>query len=345
MSADYPDNETFSNEPSLDCIDIHCSFCAFSRSIGLHKLPPTPVRATCPQCGNSFSFDQHLQSPPPSGMAAITAPARTAGKNDDFKKFLSIAPPLLIATILYFFDIPWYIPTLVLLLAPYWYVPVFVYFDQRVPAFQPLRVVLLDTPLPAEQRAFYDRTIPRLTAAGFTLKGRFTNTPHGEPLRGTVTLMQNQETSDVAHLLTANNGAQSMELIGFSRLRSDGSRIRTGWSNFASPFPPVPQDNTLRVGGVVTPLDLWQVHQQRVAADRGAVRNAPITDAHGYQIQEERSGVRDKIQSGQWQETAGQDKIRPTLAGAFLMCLRMLFPWKHLDQMRAQKELQRYLRR
>lgn len=252
--------------------------------------------------------------------------------------------PFLVAFGIYSSGAPWYAPVLVLLTAQYWYGPVIVYLRQRMPTLQVLRVVGAEAVLPPEHAPSFNKTMPVLQATGFVQNGRFTSADQGQPIRGTVTLMQHRGASDLAHLLVVTNAGRTAEMLGFSRARTDGSRISTVWSTVHSPFPPNPRDNVLRIGGNITPLDLWRVHQARVAADPGAKRNDSVTDALSYQMNLEKESVRRNIASGMWQQDERPGFLRPTVTGAFLMCLRMLFPWKQLSRMRAGMEVRRLLR-
>lgn len=252
--------------------------------------------------------------------------------------------PVLVAFGIYSIGTPWYAAVLVLLTVQYWYGPVLVYLRQRMPTLQALRVAGADAVLPPEHAPSFDKTMPMLQAAGFVQNGRFTSADPRQPIRGTVTLMQHQGTSDLAHLLVVTNNDRIAEMLAFSRSRTDGSRISTVWSTVHSPFPPNPRDNVLRINGDIAPLDLWRVHQARVAADPDAKPNDMVTDALSYQMNLEREGVRRNIASGMWQQDEQPGFLRPTAMGAFLMCLRMLFPWKQLSRIRARMEVRRLLR-
>jgi len=239
--------------------------------------------------------------------------------------------------------VPWLVPVLVLLTAPYWYGPVVVYLRQRMPTLQALRVVDSDAALPPEHGRFFDKTLPVLQAAGFVQNGRFTSSDPRQPIRGTVTLLQHQRTTDLAHLLVVTQKDRSAEMVGFSRSRTDGSKISTLWSTLQSPFPPNPRDDVLRISGSIDTMDLWRVHQARVAADPAAKPNDLVTDALAYQTNLEREGIRRHIASGMWQQDEHPGFLRPTVTGAILMCLRMLFPWKQLARLRAGMEVRRLL--
>ncbi|OGR30376.1 MAG: hypothetical protein A2005_02880 [Desulfuromonadales bacterium GWC2_61_20] len=52
-----------SRELTSDRVEVSCPTCAFSRSVPRRNLPAKPVRATCPKCGDSFSFDRHVEMP------------------------------------------------------------------------------------------------------------------------------------------------------------------------------------------------------------------------------------------------------------------------------------------
>jgi hypothetical protein len=252
--------------------------------------------------------------------------------------------PLAVALASYILGAPWYVALFILVMAPYWFGPVVVYSTQRLPAVQPLCAISRDTPLPFEHQLFFDRTVPVLEDAGFLLKGCFTNSDRKKPIRGTVSLMQHRETLDVAHLLVAIGDGRSSELLGFSRARGDGSRLLTTWRNIPSPFPPSPQDNTLDIRGDVEPQDLWRVHQARVAADPEVIKNDPIADALDYQVNLERDAYQKRIASGMWTTDREPEVLRPTLTGALLMCLRMLFPWKQLKCLRGGMEMRRVMK-
>lgn len=362
MGIDSPNNQTTEDEMTSDCIEVSCPSCAFTRSVPSRNLPLKPVKAKCPKCGNSFTFDRHVQVPDPSvevpepatpqvenneSVAAKESPVGSAVTGGVVKKKLPIAEcvPIIVGIVIYLLGAPWYVAVIFLLTASYWYGPILVYLKQRMPTQQLIRDLPADTPLPPEHNRFFEKTIPELDAAGFSPTGRFTNADDDEPVVGAITLMQNQTTSDIAHLLVSVTNCLTGEMIGFSRYRSDGSKICTGWSNIPSPFPPEPQDNTLIISEHINPSDLWSVHQARVAADPSAILNEPISDALAYQINMEQKGVQTKIASGMWQQAKQPGFIRPTAMGAFKMCLRMLFPWKQLNRKRSSIEVRRYLKK
>ena len=342
-------------------IEVTCPSCTFSRTVTLDKLPPKAVNATCPRCATSFPFDLHVEAPIPQAEV----PPLTKQQSTDTAHPVAGAPPALSSAVgkrlvdnpivvqgipivvgiaLYALGMPWYIAVIVLLGAQYWYGPILVYFKQRMPADQPLRVVSDETDLHPELRLFLNKTVHVLEAAGFVSKGCLTSAAPDEAVSGIAKLMQHETTSDVAHLLVIVQDGAVGKMIGFSRSRTDGSRIRTSWSTIPSPFPPIPQDNTLKIGGEIDPAVLWRLHQARVAVDGKVVREEPISDALRYQANEERQSAETKVASGQWQQADQQEYIRPTLLGAYLMCLRMLFPWKQLDRLFADREVRRHLK-
>ena len=344
-----------------NCIEITCPSCTFSRTVPLDKLPPKAVNATCPKCKTSFPFDLHFEAPiPQAEVSPLTIQQSTdtvhpvtkapPASSSAVSKRLVDNPiivqgiPVVAGIALYSLGTPWYAAVLVVLGAQYWFGPILIYFNQRMPTSQPLRPVPAETSLPPEHTVFLNKTIHVLEAAGFASKGCFTNAPQDTVISGTVTLMQHETTSDVAHLLIVVKDGRVGQTIGFARSRTDGSRIRTSWSTIPSPFPPLPQDNTLRIGGEIDPAVLWRVHQARVAADRIVIREEPISDALRYQMNEERQGIASKLASGQWQQAGEQGFIRPTLLGAYLMCLRMLFPWKQFERLSAEREVRRHLK-
>jgi predicted Zn finger-like uncharacterized protein len=344
-----------------NCIEITCPSCTFSRTVPLDKLPPKAVNVTCPKCKTSFPFDLHVEVPiPQAEVSPLTteqstdtahpvtegppASSSAVGKRLVDNPIIVQGIPVVVGIALYALGTPWYAAVLVVLGAQYWFGPILIYFKQRMPTSQLLRSVPAETSLPPEHTVFLNKTIPVLEAAGFASKGCFTNAPQDTAISGTVTLMQHETTSDVAHLLIVVQDGMVGQMIGLSRPRTNGSRIRTSSSTIPSPFPPVPQDNTLKIGGEIDPAVLWRVHQARVAADGTVSREEPISDALSYQMNEERQGVKTKLASGQWQQAEQQGFIRPTLPGAFLMCLRMLFPWKQLDRLSAAREVRRHLK-
>lgn len=344
-----------------NCIEITCPSCTFSRTVSLDKLPPKAMTATCPKCKTSFPFDLHVEAPIPQAEVsplmtepstytvppvanAPPASSSAVGKRLVDNPIIVQGIPIVVGITLCALGTPWYAAVLVVLAAQYWFGPIFIYFTGRMPTSQPLRPVPAETTLPPEHTAFLNKTIPVLEAAGFASKGCFTNAPQDTAISGIVTLMQHETTSDVAHLLIVVKDGTVGQTIGFARSRTDGSRIRTSWSTIPSPFPPLPQDNTLRVGGEIAPAVLWQVHQARVAADRIVIREEPISDALRYQMDEERQAIASKLASGQWQQTGEQGFIRPTLLGAYSMCLRMLFPWKQFERLSAEREVRRHLK-
>lgn len=343
-----------------NCIEITCPSCTFSRTVSLDKLPPKAMNATCPKCKTSFPFDLHVEAPiPQAEISPLTtkqstytvhpvtkappASSSAVGKRLVDNPIIVQGIPVVVGITLWALGTPWYAAVLVVLGAQYWFGPILIYFQQRIPTSQPLRPVPAETSLPPEHTVFLNKTIPVLEAAGFASKGCFTNAPQYTAISGTVTLMQHETTSDVAHLLIVVKDGRVGQTIGFSRSRTDGSRIRTSWSTIPSPFPPLPQDNTFRIGGEIAPAVLWQVHQARVAADKIVIREEPISDALSYQMNEERQWRASTLASGQWQQ-AGEGFIRPTLLGAFLMCLRMLFPWKQFERLSAEREVRRHLK-
>lgn len=259
------------------------------------------------------------------------------------KTIVAQGVPVAVGVAMYALGAPWYLCLLLLVGAQYWFGPILLYFSQRMPSSSPLRTVPAATPLPGGQEAFVETTTRLLEATGFEFKGCLTNNLSGEAIHGTVTLMQHRVTSDVAHLLVVVKNGQVAKTMGFSRSRTGGGRIRTSWSTVRSPFRPNPLDNTLVTAKCIDPLDLWRVHEARVAADTSAMRDTPITDPLQYQMNAEREGIETKVASGWWQQAGQQGFLRPTVKGAVLMCLRMLFPWKHLDNMRAERIVRRLL--
>ncbi len=257
-------------------------------------------------------------------------------------------PPLFMAFGFYLFGAPWYAIILVLILAVYWYGPMFIYLKQRIPTVSPVRLLGADETLPSEHSRYFDKTVPLLQSMGFVyLEKRFVLVDNKQSIKTTGTLMQHQETSDIAHLLIATQPQGAIpiaETFGFSRARSDGSKITTFRATIQSPFPPNPDDNVLRIDGRASTADLWRVHQARVAADTGAIRNKTVTDAFGFQMELEREGTLRRIASGYWQQDERPEFIRPTAKGAVLMCFRMLPPWKQFARIRARLQMRRYLR-
>lgn len=256
-------------------------------------------------------------------------------------------PPLFVALGFYLFGTPWYAIMFVLISAVYWYGPIFVYLKQRMPTVSPVRLLGAEETLPSEHSRYFERIVPLLQSMGFVYLGeRFVMVDNKQSIKTTGTLLQHQETSDVAHVLIATQPHGSIpiaETFGFSRARSDGSKITTSIATIQSPFPPNPGDNVLRLDGRVRTADLWRIHQARVVADTGAIRNKTVTNAFGFQMELEREGIRRRIASGYWQQDERPEFIRPTAKGALLMCFRMLPPWKQFARIRALLQMRRYL--
>lgn len=269
----------------------------------------------------------------------------TAGRR--LKQELIIkAPPFVAAAGAYYIGAPWYVAGLILVSAVYWHGPIVVYFTQRMPTRPSLNAVDDESSLPAAHRDLFHQTVPLLQGEGFRNIGRFGCTDERLHQQATVCLLQHPETSDLAHLIVATQDgrAGSAETLGFSRARIDGTRICTDRNTIPSPFPPPPRDSVLRVDGSFDLLDLWRIHQARVAADVNARRNEPVTDGLRFQMDLEREGTRKHLESGLWQQDELPQFLRPTARGALLMCLRMLPPWKQMARMRARVEAHRLLR-
>jgi len=254
--------------------------------------------------------------------------------------------PFLVAFGFYYFDAPWYIAVFVFLSAVYWYGPVLVYLRQRMPTVPSLNPLGPESSLPTAHQSFFDSSVPLLQGVGFVHLGYCVNSGEKQLISGSVALLQHQETSDLAHLLTATKEgiASAAETIAFSRIRNNNSRIWTSRHTIQSPFPPNPNDSVLKLDGHVDLLDLWYVHQARVSADHGAIRNAIVTDAFHFQMEMEKESLRKNLASGLWQQDEQPGFLRPTPKGAVLMCLRMLPPWKQIARIRARLQMRHYLR-
>lgn len=254
--------------------------------------------------------------------------------------------PFFAAFGLYYFEAPWYVAAFVLVSSVYWYGPVLVYLRQRMPAVPSLRPLDFGETLPTEHSRYFDKTVPLLQGIGFVELGRFVSVDKKQSISGTATLLQNQESSDLAHLLiaTKKGRAAAAETLVFSRARSNGSKIVTTRRTIQSPFPPNPLDSVLSLDGGIDAFDLWRVHRARVAADAGAMRNVTVKDAFGFQTALEKEGIRKNIASGLWRQDERTKFLRPTPKGALVMCLRMLAPWKQVARLRARLQMRRHLR-
>jgi hypothetical protein len=254
--------------------------------------------------------------------------------------------PFLAAFGFYYFDAPWYIAVLVFLSAVYWYGPVLVYLKQRMPTVSSLRPLDSEAALPTAHQSFFDGAVPLLQDVGFVHSGTCVNGGEKQATSGSVSLLQHQDTSDLAHLLIATKEGftSAAETVAFSRMRNNGSRIWTSRHTIQSPYPPNPSDSVLKLDGSVDLMDLWHVHQARVSADHSAIRNVTVTNAFHIQTEMEKEGVQKHLASGLWQKDEQPGFLRPTPKGAVLMCLRMLPPWKQISRIRARLEMRRYLR-
>ncbi len=161
----------------------------------------------------------------------------------------------------------------------------------------------------------------------------------------TASVLRHGETSDIAHVMiaTKEGHARTAEMVVFSRSRTDGSRIFTLRSTIQSPFPPNPDDSSLRVHGAIPLQDLWGVHTVRVANDATSKVNDSVTDMQHFQTAWESAGARRHIASGFWLLDERPGFLRPTARGALFMCLRMLLPWKQISRIRARMKFHRFL--
>lgn len=251
--------------------------------------------------------------------------------------------PFFVAAACYWLGAPWYVVVGVLLSAQHWYGPVLVYLTQRMATLPSLRPLDAEATLPDAHRRLLQDVVPWLQTAGFVERGRFASADEKQSIRATGVLLQHGEASDLAHVLiaTQDGRAGAAETLVFSRARTDGSWIRTARHTIPSPFPPTPSDSVLQVDARVDPLDLWRVHQARVAADTSAIRNVTVTDAFRFQMELERDGVRRHLASGLWQPDERPEFIRPTAHGAAVMCWRLLPPWKQATRLRARWQMRR----
>jgi hypothetical protein len=267
--------------------------------------------------------------------------------------FLFFAIPLAVVFGIAHFGASWYVPWLMLLLTPYWYGPFLTYFGHRLPCDNSSCTFDSGTTIPPEHKLYFEKTVQILQTFGFVqVQGLVVNVNEKQSSRGTASLMQHQETSDLAHLLivtaedkTGLTPKNTAEVLGFSRLRTDGSEICTSWSTLASPFPQGSIDSILRLEGCIAPLDLWRIHQARVAEDANATKYITITNAFDYHKEMEKENVRKHIASGYFQKSKRPNVLRPTLKGALLMCFRMLPPWVQIARIRARLQARRYLQK
>jgi hypothetical protein len=165
---------------------------------------------------------------------------------------------------------------------------------------------------------------------------------------GVTGLFSHRESSDLAQVIllgpSANPETLSAEALEFKRDRIDGSSICTGTSttsNARSFSPPWPPDNILRMGPRRHPLQVWKVHQLRVAADAEAMRNKSVDDVVAYQLENDRVGAERCVTSGYWQPSGLPNLLRPTARGALLMAWRWLPPSAQFNNFLASWEVRR----
>lgn len=276
-----------------------------------------------------------------TGMSAVPAGSGQAGSN-----ILLVAGPPVLSGAAFILGAPWYVAAGLLLTAQYWYGPLFVYYRQRIPAYTALRLHRSADDCPMEHREFFDRTLPLLQHEGFEKLGRCSYEDERPRITGSIALLQNSATSDIAQVMIVTRAGhkESGQLVGFSRTRTDGSRILTGRSTIQSAIPPNPGDAVLTVDARVPVSDLWAVHCARTAYDPKAIRNAAVADVLGFQTDAEREAARWHVRSGLWQPDERPGVLRPTAHGAVYMCLRMLPPWKQISRLHGRLRFRRLLR-
>jgi hypothetical protein len=90
--------------------------------------------------------------------------------------------------------------------------------------------------------------------------------------------------------------------------------------------------------------ELWELHRSRVAADPLAAVNAETSDALALETDLNVQEIAHCVASGYWRPAdAAGGALRPTPVGAVSMTLRMLTPWKQIEDLRAwQRRRQLY---
>lgn len=256
------------------------------------------------------------------------------------------AVPLAVCGSVHALGAPWEAVLAMLVGAQYWYAPLVVYATQRSPAVPSIEPVDDDAAVPPPHAAVLAAVLPDLHAAGFVTLLRFGSADPARGLQATGMLLQHPETTDLAHVLVAtqDGNPEVGSTVSFSRPRGDGSMLATARLAGASPFAPSPRDSVLRVGRRVRIADLWRAHRGRTAADPLVMRRPRVTDALAVQRDLERDAARRWVADGLYQPDVAPHLLRPTLRGAYRMCLRMLPPWREVSRVRGHLHLRRLLR-
>lgn len=236
-----------------------------------------------------------------------------------------------------------YLPALLLL--PFIVGPLAIFLTVRTPSRPAIEAVPISNPsIPPEHRETIEALTQSLLGLGFEQVGTdfFRCSDPKKHAAGTIAILQHPETSDMASIIGFKDGG----LLGFARNRSDGTRIRTGFSTMRNTTPPHPADDVLRIRGFCKPDWLWALHSVRVENDPLRAKNPSPVDAFSYQIHEELDGINNFIRCGYWTPMSSNERqLRVTVRGAIMSALRLMTPtaqiFDSLDRLKLKEILKK----
>ena len=232
--------------------------------------------------------------------------------------------------------------------APYVLGPVLVYRRQRQsprPSFEPFdskqHAVL------PELQGFMGQNVASLERAGFKVVADLFRTDRATRMR---VILMDTPAQDLALLLGVSpvlrpeRGACSVELVA----RFDGDRSLTVQNSpIPGAFAPVAGRDKARFRTVRDPARLYRIYQALLARRYGAARRAAPdyrTDPAGFLAAAMSRELRQQVDTGYFRLDTTADVYRPTWKGAWLMCWKLLQPFRDIREWLSDRRARALLR-
>lgn len=191
------------------------------------------------------------------------------------------------------------------------------------------------------------QSVASLGAAGFTTLADLFRADQSTRMR---VILMDTAAEDLALVLGATpilkpeRGVASVELVA----RFEGERsLSVSNAPIAGVFASVPGREKVRLQQVRDPVRLYRIYQALVAHQYGAARRAPPDyrgDPSGFLGASMVRELRQQVDTGYLRLDGAEDAYRPTWKGAFLMCWKLLQPFRDIRQWLADRRVRTLFR-
>ena len=225
----------------------------------------------------------------------------------------------------------------ILLYAVFMYLitPIIIRFTQKMSAAPKFGPVDLST-LPAPAAQFLGNCQQALESEGFEMVGHLSWQNSAPNLFPLLSLFMNRKTQVKAvaaaiYVVTPQGAKLTTSYVEFITRYQDETVLGTSNTAMLGTYKHGPKQKSLRMPGLQSPTELYEIHRRRMAQIGGAIEPLPAIGTE-IAVQEQRmiEDFEEQVQFGRLYLDRTSNLYRPTWKGAYLMTWSQLQPMKNI---------------